>query len=154
MSVLLVSTIQCCNATKRYDTSRHIPWTYGADTAAMSTVGWGWASAKEVQLDLLAVTPDRPVTSDWPVIRLLFYLHLVSYRFCIDISNTRWSNTWYRIHSISASFPSLVNCWYCPPLIGFAVTNQNDPLLWNWLDLFCKYLGNLSHCFLRVSILI
>jgi len=36
------------------------------------------------------------------VIRLLFYPHLVSYRFYIDITDTKWSNTWYRIDSISA----------------------------------------------------
>ena len=36
------------------------------------------------------------------VIRLLLYLHLVSYRFYIDITDTKWSNTWYRIDSISA----------------------------------------------------
>jgi len=36
------------------------------------------------------------------VIRLLLYLHLVSYRFYIDTTDTKWSNTWYRIDSISA----------------------------------------------------
>ena len=30
------------------------------------------------------------------------YVHLVLYCFCIHISNTKWSNTWYHIHSISA----------------------------------------------------
>jgi len=36
------------------------------------------------------------------VIRLLPYLHLVSYRFYIDNTDTKWSNTWYRIDSMSA----------------------------------------------------
>ena len=36
------------------------------------------------------------------VIRLLLYLHLVSYRFYIDITDTKWSNTGYRIDSVSA----------------------------------------------------
>ena len=36
------------------------------------------------------------------VIGLLLYLHLVSYRFYIDITDTKWSNTWYPIDSISA----------------------------------------------------
>ena len=35
------------------------------------------------------------------VIRLLLYMHLVSYRFYIDITDTKWSNTWYCINSMS-----------------------------------------------------
>jgi len=38
---------------------------------------------------------------------LWYYVHLVLYCFCTDISNTKWSNTWYHIHSISAGIPSL-----------------------------------------------
>jgi len=41
------------------------------------------------------------------VIRLLLYLHLVSYHFYIDITDTKWSNTWYQFYV----------CWYCPSLI-------------------------------------
>ena len=40
------------------------------------------------------------------VIRLLLYLHLVSYRFYINITDTKWSNTWYRIDYISAGITS------------------------------------------------
>jgi len=54
------------------------------------------------------------------VIRLLLYLHLVSYRFYIDTTDTKWSNTWYRIDSISAGIAhhlGLVTwphmCWSC-----------------------------------------
>jgi len=52
------------------------------------------------------------------VIRLLFYLHLVSYRFCIDISDIKWIK--YLV-----SYPFCF-CWYLPSLLISTVKFQTE----------------------------